>query len=94
MAQVTEGISQAKQDSFRKYLDDGGIIDSLSRAIISLYEQQKLPNDIPTYIRQFLGSPQGVNMESLRKENSRLKEEQEKLLQRLQELKTQLGITD
>lgn len=91
---VSELTTQPKKDSFRKYLDDSGVIDSLTRAIVTLYDQTKLPNDIPDFFKQFLGSPQGVNIESLKNENAKLKEEKEKLEKRLQELKTQLGITE
>lgn len=91
---VSDLPPQPKHDSFRKYLDDGGVIDSLTRAIVALYDKTKLPEDIPEFFKQFLGSPQGVNIESLKQENAQLKEEKEKLEKRVQELKTQLGITE
>lgn len=81
-------------DSFRKYLDDGAVLDSLTRVLVALYEQQETPADPVEFIKQFLGSPQGVNYESLQKENAALKEEVSSLEGRVQELKSQLGIPD
>ncbi|OHT07219.1 hypothetical protein TRFO_01381 [Tritrichomonas foetus] len=95
MNQTTADLpTPPKRDSFRKYLDDGGVIDSITRVLVNLYEQQQIPEDLLSYVRQFLGSPQGVNVESLKQENEKLKEEHERLEKRLQELKTQLGISE
>lgn len=95
MQQTTSDLpTQPKRDSFRKYLDDAGVIDSLTRTIVTLYDKTKLPEDITAFFKEFLGSPQGVNIESLKQENAQLKEEKEKLEKRVQELKSQLGITE
>ena len=93
--QQTQDVPQPpKKDSFRKYLDDGGVIDSLARTIVELYENQRLPADLNEYIKEKVGLPRGVNVESLKAENESLKEEQERLQKRLHDLKTQLGISD
>jgi predicted nuclease with TOPRIM domain len=83
-----------KRDSFRKYLDEGGVLDAVSRAIVALYQEHEMPEDPKEYLRQFLGSSQGINVEDLRNENSDLKEEVKRLETRVQELKTQLGILE
>jgi hypothetical protein len=83
-----------KRDSFRKYLDDGCVLDSLARVVVALYETPEFPKDPAEFIRNFLGSPQGVDAESLRRENTELKDEVKRLETRLQELKTQLGISE
>jgi hypothetical protein len=83
-----------KRDSFRKYLDDGGVIDALAKGLVGLYQERKLPEDPKEYIRQFLGSAQGLDVDSLRNENTELKEEVKQLETRLQELKNQLGIAE
>jgi len=83
-----------KRDSFRKYLEDGSILDSLARLIVALYETPNIPKDPVEFIKAFLASPQGVDVESLRQENTELKEEIKRLEQRVQELKGQLGISE
>jgi hypothetical protein len=86
--------SPPKRDSFRKYLDDGCVLDSLARVVVALYDTPDFPKDPAEFIRRFLSSPHGVDAESLRRENTELKDEVKRLETRLQELKTQLGISE
>jgi len=76
-----------KREAFRKYLDDGGVLDSLTRILVALYEEPENPEDALEYIKQFLGSPQGVDVESLQKENEELEEQVRALQEKLAELK-------
>ena len=78
-----------KREAFRKYLDDGGVLDSLTRVLVALYEEPENPEDALEYIKQFLGSPQGVDVESLQRENEELEKQAEELRQKLAELKEQ-----
>ena len=75
-----------KREAFRKYLDDGGVLDSLTRVLVALYEEPENPEDALEYIKQFLGSPQGVDVESLQKENEELEQKVAELKERLAEL--------
>jgi len=83
-----------KREAFRKYLDDGGILDTLTRVLVALYEEPENPEDPLEYIKQFLGSPNGVDVDSIRNENEDLKAQVATLEKRVTELKTQLGITE
>ena len=83
-----------KREAFRKYLDDGGILDTLTRVLVALYEEPENPEDPLEYIKQFLGSPNGVDVDSIRNENEELKAQVAALEKRVTELKTQLGITE
>jgi hypothetical protein len=75
-----------KREAFRKYLDDGGVLDSLTRVLVALYEEPESPEDALEYIKQFLGSPQGIDVESLQSENAELEQQVEVLRARLAEL--------
>lgn len=83
-----------KREAFRKYLDECGVLDSLTRVLVALYEEPENPEDPLEYVKQFLGSPNGVDVESLQKENEEMKEQVEALENRVAELKTQLGISE
>jgi predicted ATP-grasp superfamily ATP-dependent carboligase len=75
-----------KREQFRKYLDDGGVLDSLTRVLVALYEEPESPEDAIEYIKQFLGSPQGIDVESLQRENEELEAQAQTLRERLAEL--------
>lgn len=75
-----------KREAFRKYLDDGGVLDSLTRVLVALFEEPENPEDPLEYIKQFLGSPNGIDVESLQKENEELETQVETLKARLAEL--------
>ena len=40
-----------KREAFRKYLDDGGVLDSLTRVLVALYEEPENPEDALEYIK-------------------------------------------
>lgn len=75
-----------KREAFRRYLDEGGVLDSLTRVLVALYEEPENPEDALEYVKQFLGSPQGVDVESLEKENEELTQKVAELRARLAEL--------
>jgi hypothetical protein len=75
-----------KREAFRKYLDDGGVLDSLTRVLVALFEEPESPEDPLDYIKQFLGSPQGIDVESLQRENDELEQQAQALRARLEEL--------
>ncbi|EAY00447.1 hypothetical protein TVAG_084840 [Trichomonas vaginalis G3] len=83
-----------KREAFRKYLDDGGVLDALTRVLVALYEEPENPEAPLEYIKQFLGSPNGIDVESLQNENKELEEQVKTLEARAAELKQQLGITE
>ena len=83
-----------KREAFRKYLDEGGVLDSLTRVLVALYDEPENPESPLEYIKQFLGSPNGIDVESLQKENDDMKEQIQVLENRIAELKQQLGITE
>jgi hypothetical protein len=81
-----------KREAFRKYLDDGGVLDSLTRVLVALYEEPENPEDALEYIKQFLGSPQGIDVESLQRENEELEQQAHGLRARLAELQGQVPV--
>ena len=78
-----------KSDSFRNYLNDGAVLESLTRLIVTMYERQPFPENPTEFMKQFVGSAQGLDYESLKRENEQLKEDVERLEKRLQELTPQ-----
>ena len=43
---------EQKRDAFRNYLKQAGAIDTLTKALIKLYEEPKKPEDAVEYIRK------------------------------------------
>ncbi|CAK9806227.1 c-Myc-binding protein [Anthophora quadrimaculata] len=60
----------SKREEFRKYLERAGVMDALTKVLVSLYEEPEKPDDALEYIRQNLGGITGVDIEveTLRKE--------------------------
>ena len=90
-------MTEAKKQEFRNYLEKGGVIDSLTKALIGLYEEQEKPNDPLEFVKSTLAAndkPQATGnsaansaeMERIQKENSELKIEVERLNRLIDEL--------
>ncbi|XP_076178521.1 c-Myc-binding protein isoform X1 [Ptiloglossa arizonensis] len=60
----------SKREEFRKYLERAGVLDALTKVLVSLYEEPEKPDDALEYIRQNLGGITEVDIEinTLRKE--------------------------
>ncbi|EPS74163.1 hypothetical protein M569_00594, partial [Genlisea aurea] len=68
------------KEAFRKYLDSCGVLDSLTKVLISLYEQNEKPSSAIDFIRQKLGGPTLAEHENLRAELSDLQVRYNELL--------------
>lgn len=44
---------EAKKDEFRNYLEKTGVVDQLTRVLVSLYEEQDKPQNALEYINNF-----------------------------------------
>ncbi|XP_049829447.1 c-Myc-binding protein-like [Schistocerca gregaria] len=72
MASIREVVDE-KREEFRQYLERGNVIVSVTRALVSLYDEFEKPEDPVEYVRKALGDirPTAAEMESVRE---RLKE--------------------
>ncbi|XP_031846845.1 c-Myc-binding protein isoform X2 [Nomia melanderi] len=59
-----------KREEFRKYLERAGVLDALTKVLVSLYEEPEKPDDALEFVRQNIGgiTETDLEMESLRKE--------------------------
>merc|ERR1719500_1664022 len=65
----------AKKDEFRKYLEKAGVLELLTKSLVSLYEEPEKPNDALSYLKNSVGgSPTDKEtIAKLREENELLK---------------------
>ena len=82
-------MTDNKRENFRKYLESGNVMEALTRALVSLYEEPEPPADPLNYIRQVIGAGEGVDIDALVRKNQELKEEVAALTQQIQELEQQ-----
>jgi len=71
-----------RKEEFQKYLEKAGVIDQLTKLLVSLYENPDRPENALDYIKQFLGANHGQNAN------------EEKLQQRIAELESEMKQKD
>ena len=76
----------SKKEEFRKYLEQAGVLDALTKVLVGLYEEPERPQHAVEYIKKYIGAPANVDVEGLKRENEQLKAE-------LELLKRQYGIS-
>ena len=81
---------EAKKDEFRAYLEKTGVVDQLTKVLVSLYEETDKPNNPLDFIKRNMSAPEEIDQDNLKNEYLRLKEENEKLKQRVTDLQKQL----
>ncbi|KAG8390831.1 hypothetical protein BUALT_Bualt01G0124400 [Buddleja alternifolia] len=63
---------EAKKEAFRKYLESSGVLDALTKVLVSLYEQNEKPSSAVEFVQQKLGGPSLAEYEKLQAEISDL----------------------
>lgn len=84
-------MTESKRENFRKYLESGNVMEALTRALVSLYEEPEQPADPLNYIRQSIGAGEGVDVDALVRRNQELKEEVASLTQQISELEAKIN---
>ncbi|KAK0168658.1 hypothetical protein PV327_002435 [Microctonus hyperodae] len=80
--------NESKREEFRRYLERSGVLDALTKVLVSLYEEPEKPDDALEYIKKHLGGTSGLTTETenlekklqdVEAENRELKTKLEKL---------------
>ena len=69
----------SKKEEFRRYLEQAGVLDALTKVLVGLYEEPDRPQHAVEYIKRYIGAPANVDVEGLKRENEQLKAELEQL---------------
>eukprot|EP00039_Didymoeca_costata_P029678 m.25863 g.25863 ORF g.25863 m.25863 type:complete len:91 (-) comp7744_c0_seq1:1546-1818(-) len=81
---------ESKKEEFRKYLEQGGVIDALTKAFVGLYEEPEKPNNALPFIKDFLAGP-GAQDEEAQARIRELEEKNAQLEEEVASLKKQLA---
>ncbi|WCJ43836.1 c-Myc-binding protein [Euphorbia peplus] len=81
---------EVKKETFRKYLESSGVLDTLTKVLVSLYEQNEKPSSALEFIQQKLGGPSLSEYENLQAEMSYLQIKYNDLLATHQETSKEL----
>jgi len=76
----------ARREEFRKYLEKEGVLESLTKALVALYEEPDKPSDALSFVRRnnFAAS----EMHSMRSQVENLTKENEQLKSKISTLET------
>ena len=77
--------TESKKEEFKKYLEKAGVIDQLTRVLVGLYEEPDKPNNAIDFVKKYLGSPADLDVDKLKIEFEKVKEENIKLKKQLEE---------
>ncbi|XP_067911616.1 C-Myc-binding protein [Heterodontus francisci] len=83
----------SRREQFRRYLEKGGVLDTLTKVLVALYEEPEKPNNAMDFLKQHLGTvgPETADVETLRLEVTELRQKYELLLEENKELKAKLA---
>ncbi|XP_039258996.1 c-Myc-binding protein-like [Styela clava] len=89
---TTYRAADSKREEFRKYLEQSGVVDALTKVLVNLYEEPEKPSQALEFLRQHLGAagPETADVESLRLEVSELRGKVSQLTDENAELKSRL----
>ena len=72
----TNKMSQdAKKEEFKKYLEKAGVLELLTKSLVSLYEEPEKPGNAVNYLKKHVGGTDNdkAEIDKLQVENSDLK---------------------
>lgn len=87
----TNNTMDFKKEEFRKYLEKSGVLDSLTKVLVGLYEEPERPANALDYMKRYLGAPAGVDVDGLKETVDGLRRENEELKRQLSQAKRQLA---
>jgi len=84
--------ADSKREEFRKYLEKAGVLDTLTKVLVVLYEEPEKPNNALDFLKQHLNvsGPEAADVESLKLEVTELRQKCEQLQEENQELKAKI----
>ncbi|ELU05844.1 hypothetical protein CAPTEDRAFT_157991 [Capitella teleta] len=84
--------ADSKREEFRKYLEKSGVLDSLTKVLVGLYEEPEKPSNALDFLKQHLGAggAESADVEALKLEVTELKQENERLLEENNDFKQKL----
>ncbi|KAM3958966.1 LOW QUALITY PROTEIN: c-Myc-binding protein [Aphomia sociella] len=56
----------SKREEFRRYLERAGVMDALTKVLVSLYEEPDKPEDALEYVRKHIGTGGDDELEAAR----------------------------
>ncbi|KJP85603.1 hypothetical protein AK88_04770 [Plasmodium fragile] len=81
-----------QEKEFISYLEEHGVIDHLSRALLELFEEKEKPKDAIKFISDHLQDVDAdVPLEDLKRENLFLRQENQRLTKKFEELNDTLN---
>ncbi|KAH9297937.1 hypothetical protein KI387_029619, partial [Taxus chinensis] len=72
--------NESKKEAFRKYLESSGVLDTLTKVLVALYEENEKPTVAIEFIQRSLGGPTTTEYEKLQVEKEELQSKYEELL--------------
>ena len=87
---VIPQATEQKKEAFRKYLESAGVIDSLTKVLVSLYEEPDKPATAIDFLKANLGGPTPAEYEALEEEKNTLAAELEATKKELAETQAKL----
>ena len=79
----------AARETFKRYLEESGLTDSITRVLSHLYDEYENPVDPMQYLKDHLGCPPNVDAAELKAKNEELRAEVARLEAQLESLKRQ-----
>ncbi|XP_036682623.1 c-Myc-binding protein-like [Balaenoptera musculus] len=79
-----------KGEQFQGYLEKSGVLDTLTKVLVALYEEPEKPNSALDFLKHHLGAatPENPEIELLRLELAEMKETYEAIVEENKKMKT------
>lgn len=81
---------EARRGEFRRWLDYEGVMDAFTKLFVTMFEEEKWPDDAIAYARTFFGFTSAEDVDTIMSENAQLKEQVATAEARLSELQKYL----
>ncbi|CAG5117819.1 unnamed protein product [Candidula unifasciata] len=89
---TTYRATDSKREEFRKYLEKAGVLDTLTKVLVVLYEEPEKPNNALDFLKQHLNAsgPDAADIEALKLEVTELRIKCEQLQEENNELRARI----
>ncbi|XP_077200002.1 c-Myc-binding protein-like [Paroedura picta] len=78
---VNSKADNSKREQFRHYLEKSGVMDTLTKVFVALYEEPKKPNSFLKHYLGAAGAPENPTVEALQLEVAKVKKKYKVVLE-------------
>jgi len=81
---------ESKKEEYRAYLEQAGVVDAMTKVLVTLYEEPEKPDNAIDFLKMNLGAPTPLDMQRVEQEKEAIQQELDAVKEELAAAKAEI----